>query len=340
MASLDDFVATRPNGRPPRIIARSFWGFDPSWASVIGFTLEANRQWFLENYEEGDLALIYCADGEHAAPPEIGKILGLMQVEKRPIFRDERLTEAARAWHKQHGYSERWVFALPMKKAWRVVGNYDCTQVAADTFSRTEGRIRGSRGVVLTDYEALQILKLRVRPTNVYMEPPVYEHDEPPLAPLFSFFIPSSAFPPTGTVTIEDGPRYVYLSEFNGEPHLLLPRADPRELQGKRLIKVGIAKDPKTRFDALNQGFPKASQQFGFLWKAGLQSPSTYPDYNAAVKVEAALKSALHEAPAEVAKSIGGEFFLVDFKRAQAIFLKLTIRPDEIVGASSPVRSQ
>jgi hypothetical protein len=263
-----------------------------------------------------------------------------MQVEKKPIARDERLTAEAREWHINNGYPKRWFYALPMKKAWKVVGKYDCTQIAAETFSRSQGLIRGSRGVLLSDYEATQILKLPVVPTNVYMEPPVTSDDEaPPPAPLFTFFIPSRAFPHSTGATTEDGPRYIYLSEFAGEPRLLLPHIRPDDLRGKRVIKVGLAKSPEDRFTSLNQGFPKEAQLHGFKWKAGVQSATQYPNYETAVVVEDRLKQALH-GRTDVAISLGGEFFLANLKAAEEIFYGVTITSDHTIGSSSAVRKR
>ena len=338
MSDLEQYLASRGNGRPPRVIARSFWGFDPMWASLIGFTREGDRTWFLENYGEGDLVLIYGADGEYANPPDIGKVLGFIQVERRPIPNTDRMTDAARKWVQEKQVAHRWTYALPMKKAWRCVGGYELRRLAAQTFSITEGRQRGSRGVVLSDDEARQVLKLKVRPANVWLEPPVHGAEEPNAAPLFTFFMPSRALPPSGARTVDDGPRSIYLSKFRGQPALLLPRHPPAELWGKALVKVGLAKDAEDRLAGLNQGFPKASQQAGFFWEIGLVSPSQYPNYEAAVEIEDALKQALHQAPDAVARSIGGEFFLADWQKAGEIFRRLTIGKDQVIAGSSPRR--
>lgn len=336
MSALEVYLSGRPGGLPPKIIARSFWGFDPGWASLIGFTHEANRTWFMDNYQDGDLALIYGADGEHASPANIGKILGFIQIEKSPIRNVERMTPDAMRWIEENNLTGRWTHALPMKKAWRCVDSkYELRQLAAHTFSTTEGRIRGSRGVLLTDEEAIQVLKLKVRPVNVFMEPRVYEDEEPAAAPLFLFFSPSQALPPTGPTTVEDGPRCVYLSKLKGPPGLLLTGYPPSMLFNKCLVKVGLSKDHLDRMRSLNQGFPEASHQFGFKWESGLESPQKYPDYEAAEVVERAIKDAFVRAPDDVARSVGGEFFLVDWLRAESLFCSLTTHRDQVVAASN-----
>lgn len=335
MSTLAEYLATRADGKPPRIVARSFWGFDPGWSSSIGFTLEANRFWFLENYSDGDLVLIYGADGEFASPANIGNVLGFIQVERRPIHYSERATEAAKKWLHKNNATHRWTFALPIRRAWRCIGEYELRQLAAYTFSVTEGRQRGSRGVILTDEETSQVLKLRVRPANVHLEERVYEAEEPEASPLFTFFMPSHALPPSGPRTIEDGPRCVYLSKFRGQPKLLLPGYSVADLAGKALVKVGLAKDASDRLASLNQGFSEASRQFGFMWEIGLESPSKYPSYEAAVSVEDELKDALRTSPDSVARSVGGEFFLADWDRVQSIFLRITMDTDRVIAAST-----
>jgi hypothetical protein len=87
---LRDYLAHRPHGRPHKIIVRSFWGFNTEWSSAIGFTLEANRAWFLDNYEPGDLVLIYGAAGEHTVPADVARILGFMEVDPTPIGNMDR----------------------------------------------------------------------------------------------------------------------------------------------------------------------------------------------------------------------------------------------------------
>ena len=43
----------------PRIWITAVWGFDPANEGYCGFTVERNRRWFLDQWQEGDLILIY-----------------------------------------------------------------------------------------------------------------------------------------------------------------------------------------------------------------------------------------------------------------------------------------
>ena len=339
MSTLNAYIESRLNKRPPRIIVRSFWGFNPTEASLIGFTLEGNRKWFVENYDEGDLVLIYGADGGYAKPPDIGRALGFIQVEKKPINSITRMSPKRLQWEKEQNLLDRWTYGLPIKKAWVCLPPlYEIRKLAAYTFSTTEGRIRGSRGVILTDDEAREVLKLKCRQENVYLEPPVCEGIELESGPLYSLFSPSNALPPSGAITVHDGPRKIYLSEFKGPPSLLLPSHPESILHGRRLVKVGLAKNPDERFRSLNQGFPQAARELGFEWSAGLQSISTYPNYEAAVVIEDRLKAEFHTASDGVAKSLGGEFFLVKRDAAEAIFMRITMDSDRVIKASTPFR--
>ena len=47
----------------PNVFVRSFWGFNPESASLIGFTRLGDRKAFLDEFQKGDLVLIYGADG-------------------------------------------------------------------------------------------------------------------------------------------------------------------------------------------------------------------------------------------------------------------------------------
>ena len=186
MSKLNDYIESRPNKRPPRIIVRSFYDFDPGEASLIGFTLEGNRKWFVENYDEGDLVLIYGADGGYAKPADIGRALGFIQVEKTPIDSNTRRSPKMLQVNEEHNLLDRWTYGLPIKKAWVCLPPLcEIRKLAAYTFSTTEGMIRGSRGVPLTDDEAKEVLKLKCRQANVYLEPPVYEGASKVWAALF-----------------------------------------------------------------------------------------------------------------------------------------------------------
>ena len=43
----------------PRFWITAFWGFDPTDEGYCGYTVKGNRRWFLDQWQEGDLILIY-----------------------------------------------------------------------------------------------------------------------------------------------------------------------------------------------------------------------------------------------------------------------------------------
>ena len=43
----------------PRVWITAFWGFGPTNEGYCGFTVEGDRRWFLDQWQEGNLILIY-----------------------------------------------------------------------------------------------------------------------------------------------------------------------------------------------------------------------------------------------------------------------------------------
>lgn len=67
----------------PRVWITAFWGFDPTNEGYYGFTVEGNRRWFLDQWQEGDLILIYGADAKTTAPEQRHQTLGFLEVPAR-----------------------------------------------------------------------------------------------------------------------------------------------------------------------------------------------------------------------------------------------------------------
>lgn len=75
-------------------------------------------------------------------------------------------------------------------------------------------------------------------------------------------------------------------------------------------------------------GMSATGFKFGFIWESGLTTDHVYPNYATAVEAESVIKKAFAEAKDDIARFVGGEFFLVDWERAKSMFLALTMPGD------------
>src|SRR5690348_12871848 len=79
-----------------RVWLRAFWGFSPEDEGYLGFTHEGNRTRFLNEYQKGDLVLIYGADHKHTRLDQRRQVLGFLEIEPTPITDVERSSESDR----------------------------------------------------------------------------------------------------------------------------------------------------------------------------------------------------------------------------------------------------
>jgi hypothetical protein len=158
------------NASSRRVWLRAFWGFSPEDEGYLGFTHEGNRTRFLSEYRKGDLVLIYGADDKQTRPDQRRQVLGFLDIEPIPISDIERSSEADRRWRQENGFLERWTFALPVKRAWRINRKIEARHLVPRAFEEHEAILIASRGELLAFEEAEVVLGLPVAPTNVFGE--------------------------------------------------------------------------------------------------------------------------------------------------------------------------
>ena len=295
-------------GDQPRVWITSFWGFDPENEGYLGFTYEGNRKWFLENWREGDLILIYGADAAKTEPEKRHQALGFLEIEPTLIVDTERTSAAGLKRKEENGWLKRWTYAVPVVRAAQVVRPISITHIATQTITKNQARIIASRGALLTPEEASVALSLQVKPLNVFGTAPL------PDGVLQTIFKPTRGIDPVfglRSSTLVDGDHFLYVLRLEGDAARLLDRK-PFEVRGKEIFKVGYSNDPKRRCDEHNAGFPPATS---IRWKPEFQSRS-FPSGQAAKGAEDALKADL----ARRAESLGGEFFLCSPSDMQSAF--------------------
>jgi hypothetical protein len=298
---LTDELARKPDRR---IWLRAFWGFGPEDGGYLGFTNEGNRDRFIREYQDGDLVLIYGADQHQTRPDQRRQLLGFLEVEPVPVKDTERSSEIELRRKLENGWQDRWTYAVPVKRAWRINRRIEAHNFARTTFATHNPVLIASRCELLTLEEASRALALPVTPANVYGEPPLAFTETQGEAELRKFFQPSFGVTPAfgdRTFTVEDGENRLYVLKLDGDVANFLGRCR-HEIVDKVIVKVGHAKEPKQRCDTHNSHLPPAC---AFRWKVVLVS-RPFSGGEEAKRAEDILKQKFNQR----FESLGGEFFL------------------------------
>jgi hypothetical protein len=287
-----------------RVWIKAFWGFDPENEGFLGFTREGDRTRIFEDFEPGDLILIYGTKGRQTAKKDRGKTLGFLEVTPEPVNWRSRISETALRWKREQNALEKWNFAMPVQRAWRVTpgqANTDIETLAPITYEWSNVQNIATRGKLLKNSEARRALALEVAETTVFGSPNAPDFE----APIFvDPFRPSRGLigvPGKRNFEIKDGPCKVYLMRWEGEArHLLADRHG--DVSNLSIVKVGMSTDPARRCLGLNSSIPPASVA---RWVVVAES-KFYSSINAAKAVEDRLKSEFDRK----FTSLGGEYFL------------------------------
>jgi hypothetical protein len=299
--------------KPRSIRLRSFYGFSPEEDGYLGWTEEGPRDRMLELIEDGDLFLIYGAASAETRKDDRHRVLGFLQVERRLIRDVDKSSAVGMKRKRDNGFADKWCFALPVVRAWRVDERMLLETIAPVTYRPEAGQAIAVWSPELTPSEIDLALKVRVTEVSVYGEPPVAETAAKKVT-LAEAFSPSRAFPGSfgeRTSVYEDGPTHLYLARFEGDGFGVMGLTKP-QVDKSDLIKIGVSNDVKRRSQELNCGFPPAAKG---RWKIEITS-QLYDNKAAAEAAEQAFK----DRGQKELTSLGGEFFRGDWTKAQIIF--------------------
>ena len=292
-----------PHQVTPRVWLKAFWGFDPENEGYLGFTREGDRKTFLEHALPGDLVLIYGADAPETDAEDRRQALGFLEVEALPIPDRQRMSAEALRQKVEKGWENRWTFAVPVRRAWRINRRIEVRHIAPHTYTHDRARVIASRGELMTEEEAANSLRLPVTPVNVFGETPVATAEATEFQ-LQALFAPSRGINPAfgpRTSEYEDGEHYLYMLQLGGDIAALLGRP-ASAIDGKMLVKVGFSRVPTRRRDEHNAALPPAGR---LRWNLRFTSQA-FVDGLAAKEAEDAMKASF----AHRFESLGGEFFL------------------------------
>lgn len=298
-----------PNGRNMWI--RAFYDFNPEEAGYVGWSQESGQARALRELKDGDLMMIYGAASGQTKKALHSHILGFVEIEARPIRDDEKASEASQQAKKANGYGGKWVYGLPIRRAWRALDKMSIQRIAPETYNKDAGQGIGVWGRALTPNEIETALKIKVTEVNVFGEEPIGD-DGLTNTPFKEEFYPSKAFPGSSgerASTYTDGETYLYLAKFDGDGAGLLGR-DKAIGHKAVVLKIGVSNDPTSRSAQLNAGIPPAAKG---RWQIELQAP--FPNRKTAEAAEQSFKDRSGKL-----QSLGGEFFLGESMDAVLLF--------------------
>lgn len=159
--------------RLPNIWLRSFFGFSPENDGYIGWTKDANRQHVMGKITPGDLMMIYGAGSSSTSASERLRILGFLQIEPTPIRDTDKASAQGMRRKRDNGWDEKWTYALPVRRAWRVNTAARLDQIAFKTYQPEKGQAIAAWSPGLEQVEIERAMALHVTEVPVYGEPPV-----------------------------------------------------------------------------------------------------------------------------------------------------------------------
>ena len=300
----------------PKIWLRSFYGFTPEEDGYIGWSEEGSRDRMLGLISAGDLFMIYGAGTSETEKSQRLRVLGFLQVDAMAIRDTDKASMEGMKRKISNGWTDKWTFAIPVRRAWRADEPILLERIAPDTYRPEAGQAIAVWSPPLLPTEAEQALRIKVTEVSVFGEPPL-SGTAPIKQPLGLVFRPSRAFPGSFGERVskyEDGPTLLYVARFDGDAGALLGR--PKTPSDKNvLLKVGVTNDLAGREMQLNAGFPPACVG---KWSMQLQS-QPYPNRKAAEAAELTFKDEGEKG----LESLGGEFFFGRWMDAQLIFARI-----------------
>jgi len=318
----------RPSIEAPRIFVTGMWGFNPESEGYVGFTRESTRSRLLGVHQPGDLMLIVGQKGEYSLPGDVGRLLGLVELAPEPILEDVRMSADTYARKVELFGADRWKYALPIKRAWRIRQGVKAAAIIGQTYSQKTAQFIGANYAELTTAEVEAVCRLPAKPVAVWGEPNWRpEEQSGGKETTVAVAVSRGPRPSYGKreFTVEDGDNYLYLMSLSGCVDALFPIARP-EARGKVIVKVGRSNDPRRRLTEMNSGFPPTAAA---RWE--LSQTQKFASGDAAHNAEQALLSHLEER----GFALGMEFASLPKKEIFTLFAQFVQESAYLIRAAS-----
>ncbi len=289
---------------PPNVWLTSFYGFKPDEWGCVGFSLAGQREKYLNETQNGNIIVIYGAKNKETPEDERGKVLGFMQMSRDIGHSHLWISPMQIERNKRLGRLDKWTDAVKAKRAFKIVPEDRPTieEFAPTTYSINNLQHVGSQGVQLLPDEAMRLLDYEYEEQSVYAENPLAVTTIAKLQP--SKGVPGAS--KNYTVIVEpDGPKELYILRLTGNKSHFLGRP-ASELEGLKIIKVGLSKSPQSRCEHFNWSMPECAFEWKILTTTRQHTGDIYANQDIALAGEDKMKTILDEH----GKSLDGEFFL------------------------------
>jgi hypothetical protein len=245
-----------------RIFVTGMWGFNPENEGYVGFSHASVRDRYVSDYQPGDLMVIVGQRGEFSVPGDVGRVLGLVDLEPRPIEEQERFAEGFYERKVERFGPDRWRYALPIRRAWVMSSAIKAKHLAPETCAARNARVVGANYLELTPAEENNVLSARMKPVRAFGADEwnaLIGPDEPEV--LGRVAVSRGPRPSFGerVSNREDGETCIYVMELRGCVDAMFPTTRPAASK-KVVLKIGMSNDPERRRDEMNGGFPPGAE--------------------------------------------------------------------------------
>ncbi len=233
------------------------WGFTPETHGYVGFTKEGSRRSYIEACEPGDLMAVVGQRSEYTEAGDVGRMLGLVELDPVPIRDTDRMSNASYQEKIDRGWKDRWIYAMPVMKAWRIGREIKTRHIAPVTYAPNNARAIGGNALLLQPREALAVLRLPVRKVAIYGQPDWIPDAPEKTETLASVAVSHGPRPSFGerTSCVTDGETKLYVMQLVGFSNVVFRKSVKST---DVIVKIGRSNDPLRRQSELNFGFPPA----------------------------------------------------------------------------------
>lgn len=297
----------------PRMWVTGMWGFTPETHGYVGFTNEGARTAYIKNCEPGDLMAVIGQRSAYTEKRDIGRMLGIVELDPVLIHDTDRMSKESYDEKIARGWKDRWVYAMPIVRAWKIGPEIKARYVASITCAPNNARAIGGNALPLCSEEAVKILQLRVRKVAIFGDTDWVADDIG--SPEVTARIAVSRGPPpaigTTSRTLSDGENHLYIMQMQGPVAAIFSQ---HSLHRMKVIKVGRSNDTRRRENDLNFGFPPGCD---VRWK--VRATQAFDSADEAHAAEQQLLSILERS----GWAVGGEFAIVPERDLDVLFAKV-----------------
>jgi len=298
---------------PTNVWITSFWGWSPEAWGCVGFSKPGRLKTIMREAGPGSFWVTYVTESSPDAQEDMkGKIVGFYQLGDETGHSSQFIEPEV-----YELFPDRWVHAVRAVGAWTIDRTdwQSVREFASDSYFAPNGKDRGrsiaQSGRRLKKFEAEKLLDMKFR----YVEPysgstSMIKNGRTP--DQGKAHAPSRPGPAVDGLCLVDRSKNtaknLYILELLGGSEEFLGRT-PEDINGRKIIKVGLSHTPEVRCDAYNASLPDGRFRWELIRSTSRDGDDRYKNHDIAVEGEQAMKD-YFMLPSNTAQSLDREFFL------------------------------